>query len=362
MTDRPQHDANVGARYSVAVGDIQRDKAQTLAVWREGGFIEHGAGDSARFDWFYGANPAGVGQLSLLSCNGGAPIGSLGACPRQFVVDEKAVLAGVLVDFVVHPAHRTALPALQLQRAARARATESMDIIYGLPDTKAIPIFKRLGHQVHFKLPSYARVLQSKRYLSRIMPALLAHPLGFVLDRLDGVILRARILLQALFNTANRGKRGAWIEEFTADFDKLWANFRKDSICIGVRDAAFLRWRFGQRPGFSYRTYAVRSKSGDELSAYFVCDIGADSITIKDCLCVGDQAEWLYAFNLMCREARRLSVHALYIHFAAPAPVGRALRLAGFRERSSRPFFAAVKEHAIPAAAVWYITQADEDV
>lgn len=361
MTQSSQPPASAGSRYTIAAGELTRDKSKTLTVWREGGFVEHAAGDSARFDWFYQDNPAGQGQLSLLYCDSESPVGVLGVCPRQFVVDARSVLAGVLVDFVVHPAHRTALPALQLQRAARARAAESMAILYGLPDTKAIPIFKRLGHAVHFELPSYARVLHTKPYLARLMPAFVASPIGFVLDRIDAVVLRARISTQRLVNAACRDMQGTWVDKIGEEFDRLWMQLAKERLCMGVRDADFLRWRFGRRPGFSYRTFAIRSKSTQRLCAYFVCDIGANGIAIKDCLILGGQVEWTYALNLLCREARRMRAQAVYLHFAGPEYAVNALRSAGFRKRSARPFFAAVDVTELGAAA-WYVTQADEDV
>jgi hypothetical protein len=361
MTQPPQPQSNTILHYSVEIGDLNRHKIETLAVWHDGGFVEHATGDSARFDWFYQDNPAGPGQLSLLRCNSGPPVGALGACPRQFVVNDRQVLAGVLVDFVVHPAHRTALPALQLQKAARARALKDMGFLYGLPDTKAIATFKRLGYTVHFEVPRYARVLQTGPYLRRIMSPFVAHPAGFLLDSLDAALLHARVSIQRWVNTAFRDTHAAWADEIGEEFEQLWADFAKETLCIGVRDARFIRWRFGGRPGFCYRTLVVRHSSTKRLCAYFICEIGENGITIKDCLSLGGRTEWLHALNLLCVEARRLLAPVLHVDIAAPEHVVEAFRSAGFRRRSARHFFAMVGDVGLSGAA-WYITQADEDV
>jgi hypothetical protein len=361
MTLFPRSPTDVSLQYSVTVGELKRDKTEALAVWRDGGFLEHAAGDSARFDWFYQENPAGHGQLSLLHCDSGPPVGVLGTCPRQFAVNGRLILAGVLVDFVVHPAHRTALPALLLQKAARARAAESMAILYGLPDKKAVAIFKRLGHTVHFELPRYARVLQTRPFFARIMPTLFARPVGLVLDGIDAAVLRSRIFVRRWINTGCGNMQSAWTDNISDDFDRLWTDFAKESLCIGVRDAGFLRWRFGRKPGFSYRIFTVSCKSTKRLCAYFICEIIENGIVIKDCLSLGGRAEWLHALDMLCLEARQLRTPALYIDIAAPEHVTKAFLSAGFIRRSARPFFATVGDLA-PARTAWYITQADEDI
>lgn len=361
MNQLAQPQDGTSLHYSVTVGDLDGDKTETLAVWHDGGFVELAAGDSARFDWFYKANPAGPGQLSLLRCNSGPPVGALGVCPRRFAVNDRPTTAGVLVDFVVVPAHRTGLPALQLQKAARSRASKDMGFLYGLPDTKAVATFKRLGYTVHFEVPRYARVLQTRPYLARIMATIFARPVGFVLDGINAALLRARIFIQRLLNTACRDTQAGWAEEIGEEFEQLWTDFAKETLCIGVRDARFLRWRFGSRPGFSYRALVVRRKSTSRLCAYFICEIGENGITIKDCLSLGGRTEWLHALDVLCLEARRLLAPVLYIDIAAPGHVVEAFRSAGFRRRSARPFFAMVGDTDLGSAA-WYITQADEDI
>jgi len=373
MTQDSQSTPAVSNRYSVIAGDVERDRQTTLHVWQIGGFAATAGGDEARYDWYYLKNPAGAGQLSLLRCDTAEAVsttvnedtvGSLGVCPRQMSLDGRPFLAGVLVDFVVSPLHRTALPALQLQRAARARAHETAAVLYGLPDTKAVPIFKRLGAQVQFPLPSYTRVLRTARYFARVMPAWASRAAGLLVDTFDIALLRLRVAAGTLTGTRCSG---AWVGAFNADFDRLWRDFKKDGLCVGVRDAAFLQWRFGARPGANFRTFVVRDSRTKELRAYFVCELLEGGVAVKDCLSVGSRRDLVHALNLLCLAARKIGGDALYLQIVAPGFFGDALRKTWFRQRSSRPFFASVKPTSADAgadfgAAGWYVTQADEDV
>jgi hypothetical protein len=342
------------AAYEVRPGDARADADRVVRIWQEGGFIM-GPGARARFDWFYLGNPAGAGHMNMLY-SGGESIGFLGVGPRRFSVGGTDVPAGMLVDFVVRPDHRTAAPALLLQRAGRQRATESMQFIYGLPDTKAVMVFKRLGADVKFDLPTFARVVRTKGFLARHLPVPLAVLAGAMFDAGDRTLIAARLL--------GSGLEGAWIERFDERFDRLWAQYAKQDACIGIRDRAFLDWRFGRQPDKRYRIFTVTRKGSRDLLAYFVCEVFDTVLNVKDCLSVGTQQEVTQALLLLRLAAHGLPVSVIHLQIAAHPAFLAALRAALFRQRSQRPFFAmlqpSVREQA--SKAVWYVTQADEDI
>lgn len=340
--------------YEVRPGDAHADAERVVRIWQEGGFIM-GPGARARFDWLYLGNPAGVGHMNMLY-SGGESIGFLGVGPRRFSVDGADVSAGMLVDFVVRADHRTAVPALMLQRAGRQRATESMQFVYGLPDTKAVMVFKRLGADVKFDLPTFARVVRTKGFLARHLPVPLATLAGAMCEAGDRMLIAARLL--------GSGLDGAWIEQFDDRFDRLWAECAKQDTCIGVRDRAFLDWRFGRQPDKSYRIFTVTRSGSRDLLAYFVCEVIDTVLNVKDCLTVGTQHQVTQALLLLTLAARGLPVSVIHLQIATRSAFVGALRAALFRQRSQRPFFAmlqpSVREQASKAA--WYVTQADEDI
>jgi hypothetical protein len=325
-------------------------------VWADGGLSSGDTqSDRARFEWFYLRNPAGRARCNWLRHGSEtAPVGFLGIGRRNLFLAGAAVTAGLLVDFVVVPQHRSALPALMLQRKGREHAAASMPIIYGLPDTKAVLVCKRLESHIKFDLRRYARVVRSRVYLERLLPRWLARPLAMFTDALDGIGMRLQLALAA--------GTGQWVQGFDASFDDLWAAYPKGDLCIGPRDRAFLQWRFADQPGRKYRTFVVRNKGA--LRAYFICEINDASLGVKDCLAIGSEREFRDALLMLALAARREGLNSVELQIAATKSIGRALRRAQYVARSHRPFFAVVAEPLRSRASTvrWYITQADEDV
>lgn len=345
--------------YAVLWGNLPVQEQVVVEVWRGGGFGTVGGADAdtARLRWFYLENPQGAAQVNLLAYGADKlPVGCLGVAPRRFLIDGATVTGGTLVDFVVDPKHRSAYPALTLQRSGRERALRVWEFVYGLPDTKAVAICKRLSTHVSFQLPRFVRVVRSRSYFARVLPAAIATAFGRVVDTVDDWLLRIQ-----LYGARNSGE---WLSEFDSSFDALWADFDKSSICIGVRDRAFLSWRFGAQPGRHYRVFAVRRRDDKQLCMYFVCECSERLLSVKDCLNIGSERELKQGLLLLIRAARKLHVNAVQLQLSANSPWQRALRRTRFIRRSERPFFAAFREPAPEQASryAWYITQADEDV
>jgi len=344
-------------RCARADSDVAR--AEALAVWAEGGIASAlGAeADRARYDWFYCRNPQGAACVnSLVHGEPKLPMGFLGIGARRLSLGGEPVPAGVLVDFVISPKHRSAFPALLLQRKGREQAFASMRIVYGLPDTKAVGVCKRLESHIKFDLPRFARVVRSQIYLERLMPRWVAVPLAAFTDSLDRIGMQVQLLFTSVV--------GGWVDKFDASFDGLWAALDKHDLCVGVRDREFLQWRFEQQPGHRYRTFVVRRKGSNALLMYFVCEISKTALRVKDCLHVASYRELRAGLLLLALAGRAIGASSVEIQVSANESFGRALRRAQFLQRSQRPFFAVVGEALRERAAQvrWYITQADEDV
>jgi hypothetical protein len=354
--------ARVGqpASYQVTAGSPEADRDRVLALWREGGLELTGAADVTRqrFDWLYLQNPQGLACLNLLhATEDDSLVGMLGVGRRTFHIGTDAPLrAGLLVDFVVSPDHRSAYPALTLQRQGRAIAQESMEVLYGLPAPQAVAICKRLEYQVWQDFPRYARVLRFRGYVRRMLPGFVAFPLGFFADALVRLSVRARLL--------GNPTHGEWLTDFDPGFDELWSRFDRTGLCIGVRDRRFLQWRFRNGPRSQCDIYAVRSRKDGSLRSYFVCTQVGEIVTITDCLSLGSELEITHALLMLAAAARRRGAHSIAISIKAGPAFARALQRAGFSQRSQRPFFAVLKPDLLKRAAghEWYLTQADEDI
>lgn len=354
-----QHIAVGKHSYTVKVGDPRADEAMVTSLWREGGLgssedLLHAA---ARYRWFYLRNPQGLARLNLLDCDAETdPVGSLAVGARRFSVNGEAVSSGVLVDFVVVPKHRSAFPALTLQRRSREQALAVMPLIYGLPDTKAVAVCKRLPTDIQLPLQRWVRVVRSRTYLDRMLPRGLAAGLGMFTDVLDGMGIR----LQTLFASLS----GDWVDGFDASFDALWSRAPKHRVAMGVRDREFLRWRFCDKPSSKPRIFAIRDQHSRELKSYFVCELHGGFLAVKDCLNGGTEREFKQGLLMLALAARKLGASAVSVEVAAGDSIHRSLRRAQYVRRSERPFFAIFDESIAAKAAgcEWFITQADEDV
>lgn len=359
MVTSTPHSAAGAQSYEFSVGDACADGELARQVWVTGGLgSTQGVGaDAARYEWFYLSNPQGVARVNWLRhADEAEPVGFLGIGRRQMLMAGQSVAGGALVDFVISPKHRSAYPALVLQRKGREVALAALEVIYGLPDTKAVLVCKRLESHVKFDLPRFARVVRSRAYLERLVPAWAAVPLAVFSDILDNFGIRLQLLLTRL--------RGEWMDGFDARFDALWAALDKRGLSIGVRDRAFLNWRFARQPARNYRTFVVKRPGSEALLMYFVCEITASTLRVKDCLCIGSERELCFGLLLLVQAARALGSSSVEMQVSADGIFKRALRGAQFGLRSQRPFFAIVNPVWRDQAAQlhWYITQADEDV
>jgi hypothetical protein len=349
--------STAAATYRVAVADADRDQAAITGLWAAGGLGGERTPDydARRYDWFYRRNPQAQASLNLLYSND-EPVGFLGLGARSFYVDGSEAVAGVLVDFVVIPKHRSVFPALTLQRQARAIGLGQKPVIYGLPDTKAVPVCRRLDMHVQKDMQRWVRVTGARHYLERKLPAILSVPLSLLTDWTDRLAVRVQVIRCGLL--------GAWIESFDDRFDDLWSRAEKRGRAIGVRNRQFLSWRFTEQPGHSYRIFAIERTGDQQLIGYFVCEIAAKFLAIKDCLNVGSPEEFTKSLLLLSAAARKLGLTAVSVELTAASRVQQSLRRAQFVQRSHRPFFAVLHESVREAAQKcdWYITSADEDI
>ncbi len=169
-------------QYLVEAGLPARDHDTVLGLWR--GNLGQDARMTAKYEWFYLRCPHGEPLMQLLlDVAGQAHVGTASAGRRRLEWRGRELRAGVLVDLAVLPQHRSLGPALMLQQGLIAAAGEALDVLYGFPNQKAAPVFKRLGYAQPAQLVRYARVLRHAGYLRERVPRWLAPAAGWLADR-----------------------------------------------------------------------------------------------------------------------------------------------------------------------------------
>jgi GNAT superfamily N-acetyltransferase len=136
---------------------------------------------------------------------------------------------------------------VQLGRAACALAErEGVAVLYAFPNDQSAPGFwSKLGWTRLGTPPFLVRPLRTRYFLSRLPRV------GRTLARLPDVPLPGARAVRA--DGAVEG-----LAEWGGELDALWERFAAGIGVAVQRDAAFLRWRFGARPGERYEVRTLR--------------------------------------------------------------------------------------------------------
>jgi len=349
-------------KYSVThIDDPARREEALLRLWSSSNL--HASDDPRhKYAWFYLNNPAGAATAFFLHEESAGLVGCCGLGSRIVWVDGVPQTVGLFADFAVEPAHRTALPALMLQRALCSGAQQQFPLTYGFPNSAAIGIFKRIGFPLLGSMSRYAKVLRHAKYVERVVRfAPLAWLLGAVLDVLARLRDRVGLLLR------RRSRRLEWLPEPDARFTKCFERARGRYRFIGDRSTETLRWRFTQRPGRPSRFVVLTDAANDVLAYAAILQKEEGVALIADFLAVDDEAlDELLARMIPVLRARGFGLATTF--FLGPEWIATVLRSRGFVPRESAKFVVvgAGRGLSVPADALtsvkdWYLTEADRD-
>jgi GNAT superfamily N-acetyltransferase len=129
---------------------------------------------------------------------------------------------------------------------------ESVAFVYGFPNGSSAPgFFGKLGWVNLDPVPFLIKPLRPAYFLRRFAPAL------------AGAWSRRCLPWAVPGMSLPPGWQAQPWTSFGDEADRIWRSFR---AAVGVaveRDAAYLNWRFGQRPATAYQTLAVHDASGN---------------------------------------------------------------------------------------------------
>jgi hypothetical protein len=343
--------------YAARIGDALQDSELVLNVWQ--GALSQGSREhAAKYAWFHRHCPSGPTLLALIdhtptaACVGTSAVGL-----RRMLWRGQEIRAGVMADMAISPQHRTLGPVLTLQAKLLDAAHGRFDWLYGFPNAKSIAVAKRAGFPVIGQLCRYSRILRHGEYLRRVMPRLIARPLGWLLDmvldvrRWLGTHIGARLIAE-------------WSNSVDSGMDQLWRESKHGDGLIAVRDSTFLRWRFDEYPGASTRYLTLREQKAGPLLGWFACQVDGTTLQVRD-FWSRDAAEGLPKSHIeaLLRAARLdSSGHAaVSVEYAAATSKLAGWLAAGFTERARRSVIGRALTEGCGEMSDLHLTAADED-
>ncbi len=345
--------------YVARAGDAATDGDVVVGLWR--GNLGREERLAAKYEWFYRGCPFGAPAVELLRHEPTASwVGVASAGPRRLVWNGREIAAGVLVDLAVAQEHRSLGPALSLQKALLAEGHRRFELLYGFPNPKAAPVFKRVGYAQLGEATRYARVLRHRRYIEKVLPKrvpkIAAAPAGMLLD----LVPVARGL------PAVRRLRTTWTSKVDPRMNDLWRSSDEGDVPIAVRDTTFLAWRFDRAPLGRTEYLLVTERGTETLRAWFACEAdetGTGTLHVRD-FWATDAARGIDRGPVdALLVAASLRGHAtVSFEYMGPAARLRGFREAGFVARSRRPVFGRWRDASDdPRRAELHLTSADED-
>ncbi len=340
-------------QYVVRAGDPLRDRGAVLSAWR--GNLGHEDRIAAKYDWFYLACPHGPPLLELLSEGGDSCLGTACAGRRRLRLRGKDIRAGVLVDLVVMPEHRSLGPALMLQQGLIAASEAHLDVLYGFPNPKAVALCKRVGYRHLTDIVRYARVLRHRRYLQARMPGWLARPTGWLADA-------AVALRDAWRRLRDPRLRREWSTGADARMDALWRDSPQGEGLVGVRDQLHAKWRFDESPLAVVRYLWLIDARSNVAQAWFATRVQDEALHLLDFWSAnGAAGPSPQHVRAVLAAAHAEGLASVSVEIAGSEEQLRAWKDCGFQPRSRRPVYARWNRDATNDPPNWFLTSADED-
>lgn len=334
------------------------DVQEVLRLWRD----SFGDIRPERFAWLYQSNGVSRGRCWVATTDSGLVVGTIGLVYRDLWSQGQACRGGQAIDLAVDRQHRTGGLAVQLLRHLLAEADQlDCRIIYTYPLPKARPVAIRAGFKPLAKLTRWSLPLSSAYKLKSKLPPLAVSLLAPIVD------IGIRLRNEGMFLKAAGDQRVESVSGFDGRFDALWHGATDAWKLLGERTLGYLRWRFTEFPGGTYRQLVVVDAS-EQLRAYMVYRVADQQASIADLL-FSDPGAMRTAIRHLSCQLRNDGVVAISIQCLLPERVQQVFAAAGFVQRPEEADVLLRVQGSGPAGCTaatapgdWYLTEADRDV
>jgi hypothetical protein len=340
--------------------DLARDKEILIRTLNQN---RPRVADERRFRWRYLDNPHGQARAWLaVDDQKEAVVGFTVVHPRLMSVCGEELLCWNCGDFSINKQYRSLGVAIKLRVAATQYVNqEAVPFLYAHPNDRMRIIHLKAGHTIIGQMVRYARVLRVDRYLPEMAKA------SWFSESLAQAYYRGLVAWQgaARLRTSYHCEISEHFPE-KVDFASLQQDVGSRWKVFGIRNRAYLQWRFSANP--LYQVSVLQLYQGQALVGY-VFYTHADSIMyVLDLFCLPEQ-DVFHALVIHLTEvgleqkAQSISMRLLETHPLIPVMqrygyVQRAETSSVIVHTSSEMQYRGV----IQEKANWFMTEGDRDV
>lgn len=317
-----------------------------------------------RYEWMYEQNPSGAATVcALYQSENGETVGAATAFPRMLRSNGTPVPGAIAADFMITRNHRSAGPALTLQRGlVTQNASLGIQVTYGFPNTKSAPIVLRIGYHKASGKHEFSLPIRADQYVAnRVRSAWMRWPLTATMNFALG--LRPSFFKNRLFSRL----RTDTVNEVDERFDGLFKRISHQYILVGDKSTSFLKWRYINCPSTTYSVFIVSTGNNANIDGYIVYSIDGGTAYISDFAFDQDRISLNELLIEFANNQRKHKICYITTSLAASTDVLDHFLHTGFRDRGeSKPLVL----HFSPNSQIsldtlskgsWYLTPGDND-
>jgi hypothetical protein len=276
-----------------------------------------------RLEWMMSGNPAGRSSwFFAFDRASGALAGMISVMPKDLILGDRKVRAGIVGDLVVDKKFRVYGPALSLVKEVLGSLSDiNVDFVYTIPNPHSAKLIEHAGFVIFSDFIHFVRPINLAHYQKKyakwplsILPSIFLE-LGLKIGSRDTYHLDAGIQEE---------------EPDGEELDNLWSSRKSDhSVMTGVRDSKFIQWRFIFNPMSKFLMLTCRNNKTKRLSGYLVYTIVDNRIHIYDLFAQTNAS----AFGLLKRVAklgRKNSTVGVYVWLSDTIPFINIFKKCGY--------------------------------
>jgi hypothetical protein len=325
-TRSPQRAGSSKNRGTVIRIDARDLRQEIISLFEANGKADFGK----RFDWYYRSNGQEMPTSWVLRDARGRVLGLCSVTIRAMRFGNIPVRAGVAGNLLVDRNRGAYLAAFSLVNAIKSLVHDhEIDVLLGIPNELAQPVFSRLGFSVIARWTTYVQVVKSRDLLRFHFGAsgALASPL------VDWAAALKRGLC-GWQGTNNSGFRVIQLAEHEVSQIRCdeWP-FPADRFRL-IADGEYLKWRFARAPSHEFHLVGIVSSLG-KICAYLVVRSAGGRIWIADCAADHKQLTEVETMQCFCKDARARN-STVWIPVLSSTTFSRQLPKSGLIKISSR--------------------------